>query len=184
MNKLRITNEYIASLGPCKDRYENYLLHYKDTDLSISEFLQLDNITYEDKIWVWKKFATKNEAVKFGLKCAQSVLNIFEDRYPEDKRPRLALEAVDNYLQNPTEENKRKCKNAAYAAAAAAYAAAYAAYAAEYAYAAAYAAYAYAAAYAAYAAEYAAYAAEYAAMSAQKELNLKYLIEIYKDAEG
>jgi hypothetical protein len=189
---VRITNEYIASLFPCKNRHDNYLHHYRNTDFSVVEFLQLENITYDDKIWVWKNFATVNEAALFGLKCASSVLDIFEAKYPNDERPRLALEAVYTYLKNPTEENKKACSYAAdYAADAAddaddAYAYANAAYVAAAADD-AYAAYA-AAAYAAYvAADYAAdHAADHAAASRlqQKEVNLIFLVEIYQDKEA
>jgi hypothetical protein len=113
--------------------------------------------------------------VLFAVKCAESVLGLFEEMYPNDTRPRKAIEVAKGWTKNPT-------KNAAYAAAyadGAADADAYAAGAAAYdagaaAYdAAAYAAGAYAAgaagadaydaiAYAAYAAG-AAYAAAYAA---------------------
>jgi hypothetical protein len=174
---VRITSEYIANLKPCKNRHDNYLQHYANTDFSVVEFLQLENITYEDKLWVWKKFATISEAVLFGLKCASSVLDIFESKRPNDKRPRLALEAVDIYLKKPTEENKQACNYAAASAASAAYATAYAAANAAYA----------AAAYAADAATYAADAATYAAYAARlqkKEVNLIFLVEIYQDLEA
>jgi hypothetical protein len=174
MSKLRITNEYIANLKPCKNRHDNYLQHYANTDFSVVEFLQLDSISYDDKIWVWNKFATISEAVLFGLKCASSVLDIFEARYPNDKRPRLALEAAYTYLKNPTEENKKACSYAAAAAYAADAAAADAAYAAA------------AAAYATYAADAAAAdaAADAAARLQQKEVNLIFLVEIYQDKEA
>ena len=87
----------------------------------------------------------------FAILCAESVLKYFEDKYPDDDRPRKAIEAAKEYL---------KTKLAAYAAADAADAA-YAAYAAADAADAARAAYA--AAGAAYAAAGVAYAAADAA---------------------
>ena len=62
----------------------------------------------------------KETAVQFAIECAEKVLPIFEKQFPNDKRPRKAIEAA-------------KTGNAAYAEAAAAYAA----YAANAAYAAA-----------------------------------------------
>ena len=104
-------------------------------------------------IW-WMKAAgqlDKNTAVKIALACAEHVLPIFEQLHPEDTRPKEALAAVAAWLANPSEENRKKAKIAAYAsdAASAAYAASDAA------------------AYdAAYAASSAAYAAAYAASAA------------------
>ncbi len=97
---------------------------------------------------------TKEEPVKLAIFSAYSVLDIYEKQYPEDKRPRQAIEAAEKYVKDPSEKNKD--------AARAAYGAAYAAYAAD---AAAYAA-ADAAARAAYAAAYAAAEAADAAYAA------------------
>jgi len=120
--------------------------------------------------------------VQFAVLCAESVLHIYENQYPDDNRPRKAIEAAQNYLKKPSNA-AAKAANAAYEAANAAYAAyaacvaAYAAKAAKaakaaYATYAAYTAYeaANAAAYAAYEAANAAYAA-YAAKTANVEID-------------
>ena len=51
--------------------------------------------------------------VKFALGEAELVLPIYEAKFPEDNNPRLALEAVREWLINPTEENRVKCRKAA-----------------------------------------------------------------------
>ena len=94
---------------------------------------------------------TKLDSVAMAIYAAELVIGEHEKKYPDDKRPRQAIEAAKALLNDPTEENRQ----AASAASAAAYAACDAACDAAYdaAYAAAYAAYAaYDAAYAAYAA--------------------------------
>jgi hypothetical protein len=72
-----------------------------------------------------KNLLEKPVAVKFACLCAERVLPIFEKKYPDDKRPRAALEAALKWLAEPTEAN-RQAANAAAAHAADA-AAAYAA---------------------------------------------------------
>jgi len=123
---------------------------------------------------------TKEQSSQIAIECAQGVLNLFEEKHPNDNRPRLAIEAASQWLLEPTEKNRNAAyaaavaANAAYAAAVAAnaatYAATYAAAAAttNVAYAATYAdaADAYAAAAAANAADAAAYAATYATNAA------------------
>jgi hypothetical protein len=115
---------------------------------------------------------TQPVAVRWAAECAKRVLKHYEAKYPEDKRPRLAIQAAMRWAKSPTEENRAAAYAAAYAARAAPYAAnaAYAAdyaaaYAADYAANAAYAA-ADAAADAAYADANAAYAAAEAARAA------------------
>jgi hypothetical protein len=106
-------------------------------------------------------------AVQWAAECAQRMLENYEDRYPNDKRPREAIDAALRWAKDPSKAN-RDAAAAAYAASAAASTAAYATNAA---YAAASAAYAaYAAAYAAYATN-AANAAAYAAANAAAYAN-------------
>jgi hypothetical protein len=137
---MKFTKQKLLALKPCAD------------GLAYAESLKFDFVRIYDEcergdwlIWLLRKSRNldKPKAVELAIVCARHVLEIFEKKYPEDKRPRQALKAAEKWLSNPTEENR---KSAAYAAAAAYAAYAYASPAsAAYAYAsAAYAAYAYA----------------------------------------
>ena len=95
-------------------------------------------------------------AVQWAAECAKRVLRHYEDRYPEDKRPREAIQAALKWAKDPTEAESAAAAAAAYAASAA-----YAAYAA--------------AAYAAYAAADAAYAARSEEREWQSDRLLKLL---------
>ena len=169
---MKITTQLITALNPCKDRLDNYLQHYSNLEFTFDDFIDLEHISYNDKIWVAKQVLNKNQLCHFGLLCAESVLNIFESKYPEDKRVGDCIRyliKVKNF-EDITKIQKEKIimhRDAAYAAYAAAYAADAAA-AADAAYAAAYAAYAADAAAAAdaYADAYAAYTADAAAADA------------------
>jgi hypothetical protein len=98
----------------------------------------------------------KKQAVQYAIFAAEQVIDIYERKYPNDKRPRNAIEAAKAYLKNPSKKTKAYAADAGYAAT---YAAGYGAgYAATYA--------AVAAAAAADAATYAADAAGYDAAAA------------------
>jgi hypothetical protein len=64
---------------------------------------------------------------QFAIDCAWRILPIFEQEYPNDKRPRLAIKAARQYLKFPTQENLDKLTAARAAAGDAAGAAARAA---------------------------------------------------------
>jgi len=51
-------------------------------------------------------------AVQWAAECAKRVLRHYEDHYPEDKRPREAIQAALKWAKDPTEANRA----AAYAA--------------------------------------------------------------------
>ena len=120
---------------------------------------------------------TRTKWVLWACDCAERVLPVFETKYPDDVRPRRALEAARAWLAEPTEANRENADAAAYAA----YATACAAYAAYATACAAYAA-AYATACAAYAADAAAYAtacAADAARATEQTWQAVRLMEIY-----
>jgi hypothetical protein len=175
---VNINKEVISKFNPCKERFDMFLENYSDFNGSFDEFIDLNKITYEDKIWVAKKVLNRNQLVHFGLLCAKSVLNIFETKYPEDKTVSDCiryLESIPNFNNLSLDEKEmiRSYRDAVDSAAdsvsyvASASAAAYAAAAAaDIAYVAAYADAAYDAAYA---------AAHAAAREQQLRMNLEFL---------
>ena len=91
------------------------------------------NKNYKDKITAITKELPHALLVAWACDCAESVLHVFEEAYPEDKRPRQAIAAARKGNRNAAAyaANVAYAANAASnAASAAAAAAAYAAYAA------------------------------------------------------
>ena len=79
--------------------------------------------------YVWPK----EESVRLAIFAAEMVIGIYETQYPNDDRPRKAIEAARNWLENPSEaasEAARAASEAASEASEAARAAAWAAWAA------------------------------------------------------
>ena len=54
----------------------------------------------------------------YAVFSAEQVIDIYEKKYPDNKKPRLAIEAAKKCIEDPSSKNK----NDAYAADAAAYA--------------------------------------------------------------
>ena len=147
-----ITVEWLQSKGACEESIKAW---HGETDHDT--FATLNRLVVKNPEWGhWLicRIMNKNQSVQYAIFAAEQVIDIYEGKYPNDKRPRNAIEAAKAYLKNPS----KKTKAAAAASAAAANTAAADANTA--AYAAAYAAYA-AANTAAYAAAFAAYAAAY-----------------------
>ena len=60
------------------------------------------------------------QKISYALFAAEQVISIFEEEVKDDKRPREAIDAAKEYLKNPTNENRDKCRNSAAAVDAAA----------------------------------------------------------------
>ena len=60
---------------------------------------------------------TAQDSVKLAIYSAELVIDIFEKKYPKDKRPRQAIDAARAYLANPTKDTAARAADAADAAA-------------------------------------------------------------------
>jgi len=63
-----------------------------------------------------KRLPVKKILVKFAVLCAKRCLTNYEKEYPNDDRPRKAIEAAENYVKNPTKENESAARSAAWSA--------------------------------------------------------------------
>jgi hypothetical protein len=68
--KLKINTKKIQELKPCQDRLDNWLTHYKDFSEDIVDFLSLDKITPQDKIWVAANLLPRELLEVFAIDCA------------------------------------------------------------------------------------------------------------------
>ena len=84
---MKISTKIIKELNPCCERFDNYLEYYGNFEGNLNEFLALDKISYDDKVWVFTRIAIKAQNVKWAALCAESVLLNFEKKYPYDRRP-------------------------------------------------------------------------------------------------
>ena len=105
-----ITSDKIKSLNPCNDRWENFNANYPNFKGNLEEFLNLDLITYNDKIWIGLRLMNKQQNIKFSLRCAESILHIYENEYPNDKRLKKLLNFLKSIqdFENMTEVQKVK----------------------------------------------------------------------------
>jgi len=131
-----ITLNKIKEKYPCSDGWKKLLKNLgkaKADDDELSLITILDSNGIKDAIWSLRCLNYKDYCL-FLADIADSVLHIFEEKHPEDKRPRLAIQAIRDYKSNGISIDKlHKARAAAYDAAydaadAAAYAATYAAY--------------------------------------------------------
>ena len=126
----KVTIKWLEQVHACSDSIDWF------KEQKTNKPIDLLNLLIKKKRYGWcnwgiSRLLNRKNKIRYALYAAKQILPIFENKYPDDKRPRQAIEAAEEYLKNPSEENKEKCNAAADAArAAAAYAAADAAYAA------------------------------------------------------
>ena len=132
---MNITKEKLKELHACTDGYD-YWIKTNEPDLSkfCRHCLTDDHFNYAN--WLIVRCMTRPQYLRYAIYSAMQVIDIYEAKYPDDKRPRAAINAAKKVLKNDTPENRaaayRAAVSAAYSVAAwAAYSAAWAALVAE-----------------------------------------------------
>ena len=106
-----------------KSKVENLFPKEREV-VSYKDILQ-SNIPLDDKYWLFcNRVFTDSQNRHLAIKIAEVVLPIFEEEYPEDNRPRKAIEAARLYLAGEIGIEELEATWAAWAARAAAAAAA------------------------------------------------------------
>lgn len=87
---------------PCAEGWEKFLKFLNKTkpdDEPLSLLTILESNGFDDALWALRCLDTKyDSAIRlFACYCARSVLDIYEKEYPNDNRPRKAIEAAEQF---------------------------------------------------------------------------------------
>ena len=91
----------IKAHSPCEDGWAKLLLFLNKTEaddepLSIATIIQSNGI--RDAVWAFRAVEGKDKEIRlFAADCAESVLHIYEKRYPNDDCPRKSIQAARDY---------------------------------------------------------------------------------------
>ena len=120
--KTTINKQELIELDACKSGFETFVGAHCDNAASFSECLKSNGI--DDVLWMLSKINNELSEVQHNdlhlLACdyAESVLHLFENDYPKDKRPRLAIQAKRDFVAGMiTPEELDAVRAAAWAAA-------------------------------------------------------------------
>ena len=96
---LNTTLNEIKKHRPCIGGWRKLLHHLGKTEaddesLNIMTILEANGI--EDAVWCLRAFKYRDYCL-FNADVAESVLSIFEAKYPKDARPRNAIKAIRDY---------------------------------------------------------------------------------------
>lgn len=115
------SHDYMKDNCGCYSEVQLMQCSFMQKDTVLLEDIISSEIPLKDKYWfVCKKLATKEQNQQIAISVAEIVLPIFEKCYPDDKRPRLAIEAAKQYIAGHISLDKLiEARHVAYAAAAA-----------------------------------------------------------------
>lgn len=100
----------VMDLKPClgtKEKYQNDFPLESSFSLQdvVKKLLKTENFYATN--WLIARLMSRKQKIRYAIFSAKEVIDIFEKKYPNDKRPRKAIEVAEEYLKNPLIENKK-----------------------------------------------------------------------------
>ena len=113
---MKLTKYWIRKWQPCLEAIE--WAEEQDTRDVFELIERLKKLKrYDWIIWaIPRLLKTKRDRVRFAVYSARLVLHNFEKKYPDDKRPRQAIQAGKAWVKNPTIKNQCAARSAAWSA--------------------------------------------------------------------
>ena len=137
MRKTTLTTTFnrLRAARACADGYRKLATHLGSVDTygadkPINLLTVLESNGLDDTLWCLRATEQNSDRVArlFAADCAEAVLHLFEGLYPDDKRPRQAIQAARDYAEGRIDAaawSAAAYTAAAYTATAAAHTAAY-----------------------------------------------------------
>ena len=96
---LEITFDWLKENSACSEGVEWFKNQKeKDGNKLVIDLFESDHFEWSN--WLIVRLMDKPQKVQYAIFAAKKVIDIFEEKYPEDKRPRKAIEAAQYWLEN------------------------------------------------------------------------------------
>jgi hypothetical protein len=115
-DKFLITKEWLQEQNACQLGIDWFVSHsFKTVNTVVKGLIKDKKFEWAD--WLLTHLFSHKQNVLFACFSAKLSLKYFEKQYPNDKRPRLAIEAAIKWSKYPTKENQSAAWSAAESAA-------------------------------------------------------------------
>ena len=114
MNK-KITTEFLQSINACQSGIDQVAKYENKEPVAVIRQLVADD-HWDWANWLLPRLMDYKGYVSYAVFAALQVIDIYEKKYPNDKRPRLAIEAAQRCIDDPSKKNKLEAEAAAWAA--------------------------------------------------------------------
>jgi hypothetical protein len=114
-----ITKKWLEKQKACQEGIDWFIQEVKGNNMAGD--LLVDKLIRENKSgwanWLIVRVMSYKQRVSYAVFAAEQVIDIFEKQYPDDKRPRQAIEVAKKCIENPSKENRKAANAAVYVAA-------------------------------------------------------------------
>jgi hypothetical protein len=119
---MKVTKHYLIKNNACREGVEWFNIQPNKEHKNLLKALIKDKrADLKWGNWYISRKLPKIKKVMYAVYSSKQVLEIFENEFPKDNRPRLSIKAAEKYIKNPTKNTASASASAAFAASAAAF---------------------------------------------------------------
>ena len=114
--KKTITKEWLAKNKACQKAVE--WIDQQDTrdeTVLIKRSIAIGDEHLDWVSWYLSRGLNRKNKIKYAVYSAEQVIGIYETKYPDDQRPRQAIEAAKAVIESDNEKTRQDAANAAHA---------------------------------------------------------------------
>jgi len=109
---MNITTKLLQSLNACQEGI-GLVATYEDKEVEVVIRRLVADDHWDWANWLLPRLMNYKGYVSYAVFAAELVLPIWEKEYPDDQRPRQAIEAAKRCIDDPSEKNKNAAQWAA-----------------------------------------------------------------------
>ena len=110
--RTRLNKSFIKRIAPCSGGYE-YYLNKGENDLFVLLEALIEDGHSNWASWLIVRCMDRKQYIEYAIFAAEQVIDVYEEAYPEDDRPRKAIEAAQHCLKRNTVKNRSAARSAA-----------------------------------------------------------------------
>jgi hypothetical protein len=110
--EMKITKEWLNEQNACVDGMAWFLAQSETDGITVVKKLMMED-HFDWANWLIVRLISHEQKISYACFATRQVLGIFEKKYPDDKRPRLAIEAAEKCITENTQENRDAARAAA-----------------------------------------------------------------------
>ena len=108
----------LKKMGVCSEGVDWFRENYGAKTVNAVDALRLSlkQGKHSDCNWLLSTALNRENKIRYACYAAKQVLEIFEEQYPNEKRPRQAINAALKCIKNDTDKNREAASEAAWVA--------------------------------------------------------------------
>jgi hypothetical protein len=110
--RMKVTKRWLENRDACSEAVDAFCSQ-KERELIplLRKMIRADKLDWAN--WLIVRKMNRRQLVRYAVYAAEQVIDNYEKEYPDDDRPRKAIQAAKRYIKNPTAQNKLAARSAA-----------------------------------------------------------------------